>query len=109
MEKTDLIFDVKVDLAESYLFGTAKGDYGSYAINIQGGKTSIVLPVELLGEEPNSRKQAILNISTDSGTVSMRSEIRTGRDMIEIYDDTLLERLARHEPRRIEFSIISNT
>ncbi len=108
MEKMDLIFDIKVDLVESYLFGTAKGESGSYAINIQGGKTCVVLPMELLGEEPDSRKKAILNVSTDLGTVSIRSEIRTGRDMIEIYDDTLLERLARNEPRRIEFYIISN-
>ena len=63
----------------------------------------------LPGVEPVSNKSAILNITTDLNRVLMRSELRTGRDMIEIYDDLLLEKLARDEPRKIKFSIISTS
>ena len=47
------MFEVNVNLAESYLQGVAKGMNGNYAINIQGGRTGIVLPKELIGPDPN--------------------------------------------------------
>ena len=97
-----MVFEVNVNLAESYLYGVAKGINVSYAINIQGGRTGIVLPKDLLYSDRDSNAEALLNIRTNSGTVSLRSRVQVGRDMIEIFDDRLLENLAHKEPRAIE-------
>jgi hypothetical protein len=45
--KNDVVFDINDNLAESYLYGMAKGINGNYAINTQGGRTGIALPKEL--------------------------------------------------------------
>ena len=102
------MFEVDVNLAESYLYGVAKGNNGNHAINIQGGRTGIVLPKELLGPDPNMYVEALLNIRTNSGIVSLRSEIEVGKDMIEIFDDRLLEKLALEEPRAIEILLLED-
>ena len=102
------MFEVDVNLAESYLYGVAKGNNGNHAINIQGGRTGIVLPKELLGPDPNMYVEALLNIRTKSGIVSLRSEIEVGKDMIEIFDDRLLEKLALEEPRAIEILLLED-
>lgn len=103
-----MIFEVNVNLAESYLYGIAKGMNSSYAINIQGGRTGIVLPKELLSSERGSATEAILNVRTTSETVSLRSSVQVGRDMIEIFDDRLLEKLTLEEPQAIEISLLED-
>lgn len=103
-----MIFEVNVNLAESYLYGVAKGISGRYAINIQGGRTGIVLPKELLSSERGSSTEAILNFRTTSETVSLRSRVQVGRDMIEIFDDKLLEKLTLEEPQAIEILLLED-
>jgi hypothetical protein len=107
--KREMMFEVNIDLAESYLHGVAKGINGNYAINIQGGRTGIVLPKELLGPDPATYAEALLNIRTNSGIVSFRSEIEVGQDMIEIFDDRLLEKLALEEPQAIEILLLEDS
>lgn len=104
-----MIFEVNVNLGESYLFGVAKGMNGSsYAINIQGGRTGIALPKELLSSERGSSTEAILNIRTTSETVSLGSRVQVGGDVIEIFDDRLLEKLTLEEPQAIEISLLED-
>ena len=95
-------FNVVLDLAESYLYGTATGDSGRFAINLQGGSAGIALPEELLIGLPFANK-AILHFRAVGNEekmtmrmtmTTMSAEVSRGRDMIEIYDDTLLQRLA---------------
>jgi hypothetical protein len=107
--KREMMFEVNVNLAESYLHGVAKGMNGNYAINIQGGRTGIALPQELLGPDPNMYAEALLNFRTNSGIVSLRSEIEVGKDMIEIFDDRLLEKLALEEPYAIEILLLEDS
>ena len=107
--KGEMMFEVDVNLAESYLHGVAKGMSGNYAINIQWGRTGIVLPKELLGPDPNMYAKVLLNIRTNSGIVSLQSEIEVGKDMIEIFDDRLLEKLALEEPRAIEILLLEDS
>jgi hypothetical protein len=107
--KKEMVFEVNVNLAESYLYGVAKGINGTYAINIQGGSTGIALPKELLYPEGDSYVEALLNIRTNSGTVSLRSRVQVGRDMIGIFDDRLLEKLALEEPRAIEILLLGDS
>jgi hypothetical protein len=106
--KREMMFEVNVNLAESYLYGIAKGINRDYAINIQGGRTGIVLPKELLIPDPNTYAEALLNIRTKSGITSLRSEIEVGKDMIEIFDDKLLEKLALEEPQAIEILLLED-
>lgn len=106
MERRSIFLDVKMDLAESYLFGVAKGNSVSYAINIQGGKPDIVLPRELLDGDPDLNRSAILNIKTLTGNVSLRANVKAGSDMIQIFDDELIERLAVNEPTSMEILLL---
>jgi hypothetical protein len=89
-------FDVELDIGESYLYGTAAEDDGrrGFAINLQGGSTEVVLPTELLAGLPYASKTR-LNIRTEFETIIMDAKLSpSGRNMIEIYDDALLQRLA---------------
>jgi hypothetical protein len=36
--RKEMIFEISVNLAESYLHGVARGTNGNYAINIQGAE-----------------------------------------------------------------------
>jgi hypothetical protein len=36
--RKEMIFEISVNLAESYLYGVARGTNGNYAINIQGAE-----------------------------------------------------------------------
>jgi hypothetical protein len=104
----EMIFEISVNLAESYLYGVAKGTNGNYAINIQGGRTGIALPKELLYSDLDSYGEALLNIRTNSGIVSLRSRVRVGVDMIEIFDDGLLEKLTLKEPQTMEILLLES-
>jgi hypothetical protein len=107
--KREMMFEVNVNLGESYLHGVARGINGNYAINIQGGRTGIVLPKELLSLDPDTYAEALLNVRTNSGIVSLRSKIEVGKDMIEIFDDRLLEKLAHEEPQAIEILLLEDS
>jgi hypothetical protein len=104
--RKELIFEISVNLAESYLYGVAKGTNGNYAINIQGGRTGIALPKELLDSDLYSYEEALLNIITSAGIVSLRSRVQIGEDMIEIFDDGLLEKLTLEEPQSMEILLL---
>jgi len=106
--RKELIFEISVNLAESYFYGVAKGTNGSYAINIQGGRTGIALPKELLDPDLDSNGEALLNIRTNSGVISLRSKVQVGEDMIEIFDDMLLEKLTIEEPQTMEILLLEN-
>jgi hypothetical protein len=109
METKNILFEVNVSLAESYLYGIAKGTRGTYAINIQGGRTGVMLPKELLSYDRDSYAEALLNIRTKSETLSLRSKVDVGGgDMIEIFDDRLLDKLATEEPRAMEILLLED-
>ena len=88
-------FEVKFDIAESYLYGKAIGDRGAFAINLQGGRQHLVLPRDLLAGLPYVN-EARLHIRTDSEEANITVDVKlsAGNDMIEIYDDELLQKLA---------------
>ena len=102
-----MIFEINVNLAESYLYGVAKGTYGNYAIN-PGGRTCIALPKELLYSDLDSYGEALLNIRTTSGIVSLRSRVQVREDMIEIFDDGILEKLTLIEPQITEILLLES-
>ena len=95
-------------ILQSYLYGVAKGINGNYAINIQGGRTGIALPKELSDSNLDSYEEALLNIITNSGIVSLRSRVQVGEDMIEIFDDGLLEKLTLEEPQTMEILLLES-
>jgi hypothetical protein len=106
--RKEMIFEINVNLAESYLYGVAKGTNGNYAINIQGGRTGIALPKELLYSDLDSYGEALLNIRTNSGIVSLRARVQVGEDLIEIFDDGLLEKLTLTEPQTMEILLLES-
>lgn len=68
----------------------------------RGGRTAIALPKELLYYDLDSYEEALLIVRTHSGIVSLRSRVQVGEDMIEIFDDGLLEKLTLKEPQTME-------
>jgi hypothetical protein len=68
-----------------------------------------VLPKELLSPDPDTYAEALLNVRTNAGIVSLRSKIEVGKDMIEIFDDRLLEKLALEEPLAIEILLLEDS
>jgi len=104
----ELIFEISINLAESYFYGVAKGTNGSYAINIQGGRSGVALPKELIDPDLDCNGEAILNIRTNSGVISLRSKVQVGEDMIEIFDDVLLGKLTIEEPQTMEILLLEN-
>ena len=102
-----MIFEINVNLAESYLYGVAKETNGNYAIN-PGGRTGIALPKELLYSDLDSYGEALLNIRTTSGIVSLRSRVQVREDMIEIFDDGILEKLTLIEPQITEILLLES-
>lgn len=97
-------FKVAFDIGESYLSGTAKGDEKTFSINLQGGSTSIVLPGDLLAGLPYVNK-ARLNIRTETETIIVDAKLSSGRDIIEIYDDMLLQKLAAARDVTLEIEV----
>jgi hypothetical protein len=91
--KAKFQFKLAFDIGESYLYGTAKSDEKTFSINLQGGNASIVLPGDLLAGLPYVNK-ARLNIRTETEIIILDAKLSSGRDIIEIYDDMLLQKLA---------------
>ena len=88
-------FDLEMRLSESYIEGKALSDDGEYTINIQGGKTCIVLPSEFAEKCEN----ATIHFFTEKGTESkIETEVEHNRDWIEVYDDYLTTALSRDLP-----------
>jgi hypothetical protein len=67
-----------------------------------------VLPKELLSPDPDTNAEALLNVRTNAGIVSLRSK-KVGKDMIEIFNDRLLEKLALEEPLAIEILLLEDS
>ena len=88
-------FDLQMRLAESYIEGKALSDDGVYTINIQGGKTCLVLPSEFAERCEN----ATIHFFTEKGTeLKIKTEVVYNRDWIEVYDDYLTTTLSRDLP-----------
>ena len=88
-------FDLQMQLGESYVAGTAISDDGEYTINIQGGKTCLVLPSEFAEKCEN----ATIHFFTEKGTEQkIETEVEYNRDWIEVYDDYLTTTLSRDLP-----------
>jgi hypothetical protein len=104
MMKALFQFDVEFNIGESYLSGTAAGDRGSFAINLQGGSTMVVLPSDLLVGLPYVNK-ARLHIKTESETIAIDTKLSSGLDMIEIYDDLLLQKMVNIKQVALEIEI----
>jgi hypothetical protein len=66
------------------------------------------LPKELLYSDLDSYGEALLNIRTNSGIVSLQSRVQVGEDMIEIFDDGLLEKLTLQEPQTMEILLLES-
>jgi hypothetical protein len=70
------------------------------------GKTGIALSKELLYSDLDSYREALLKIRTNSGIVSLRTSVQVGEDMLEIFDDGLLEKLTLKEPQTMEILLL---
>ena len=64
------------------------------------------MPKELLYSDLDSYGEALLNIRTNSGIVSLRSGVQDEEDVIEILDDGLLEKLTLQEPQIMEILLL---
>jgi hypothetical protein len=102
--KAKFQFKVAFDIGESYLYGTAKSDEKTFSINLQGGRTGIVLPSDLLASLPYVNK-ARLNIRTGTETIIIDTKLSSGGDVIEIYDDVLLQKLAAARDVTLEIEV----
>ena len=107
MMKALFQFAVKLDIAESYLYGKAIGDAGAFAINLQGGSQQLILPRSLLVDLPYVN-EARLHIRNDSDATTITVDVKllsAGNDMIEIYDDELLQKLANSSDVALQIEI----
>ena len=107
MMKALFQFAVKLDIAESYLYGKAIGDAGAFAINLQGGSQQLILPRSLLVDLPYVN-EARLHIRNDSDATTITVDVKllsAGNDMIEIYDDELLQKLANFSEVALQIEI----
>ena len=88
-------FDLQMRLGESYIEGKALSDDGEYTINIQGGKTCLVLPSEFA----EKCETATIHFSTEKGTeLKIETGVEYNRDWIEVYDDYLTTTLSSDLP-----------
>ena len=88
-------FDLQMRLGESYIEGKALSHDGEYNINIQGGKTCLILPSEFAEKCEN----ATIHFFMEKGTeVKIETEGEYNRDWIEVYDDYLTTTLSRDLP-----------
>jgi hypothetical protein len=82
-------------LGESYIEGKALSEHGEYIINIQGGKTCLVLPSEFT----EKCEKATIHFFTEKGTeIKIKTEVAYDRDWIQVYDDFLTNTLSRDLP-----------
>ena len=88
-------FDLQMRLGESYIEGKALSHNGEYNINIQGGKTCLILPSEIAEKCEN----VTIHFHMEKGTeVKIETEVEYNRDWIEVYDDYLTTTLSRDLP-----------
>ena len=88
-------FDLQMRLGESYIEGKALSDDDEYTINIQGGKTCLVLPSEFAEKCEN----ATIHLFTEKGIeLKIKTEVEYNRDWIEVYDNYLTTTLSRDLP-----------
>ena len=88
-------FDLQMRIGESYIEGKALSHDGEYTINIQGGKTCLVLPSKFEEKCEN----VTIHFFTEKGTdLKIETEVEYNRDWIEVYDDYLTTTLSRDLP-----------
>ena len=93
------MFNLQLDLAESYIYGHAVTDNDkSYRINIQVGNQSIIFPKDF---EIDTNKALISFDAGEENKIVLNTNIIKGNsDMIELYvnDDKIMQNLANHLP-----------
>ena len=90
-------FDLQMRLGESYIAGKALSHDGEYNINIQGGKTCLILPSEFA--EKCENENATIHFFMEKGTeIKIETEVEYNRDWIEVYDDYLTTTLSKDLP-----------
>ena len=88
-------FHLEMRLGESYIEGKGLSDDGEYTINIQGGKTCLVLPSKFEEKCEN----VTIHFFTEKGTeLKIETGVEYNRDWIEVYDDYLTTTLSRDLP-----------
>jgi len=99
----DCKFILNLELSESYIYGTAFTSDNSYSINIQqASNTLVVLPSDFINMEESHEALVCFGLlgDSDKNKIFVRSEVKIGRDLIEVYlsqDDVLLN-LSNHLP-----------
>jgi hypothetical protein len=97
-------FELKLELGESYIYGTAFTPDNSYSINIQQASNNlIVLPSDFINIKGSCEVPVSFGLSghSDTNKIFVRSEVKVGRgDLIEVYlsQDTDLFILSNHLP-----------
>ncbi len=91
------MFNLHLDLGESYVYGQAVVDDKSYRINIQVGNQSIIFPIIF----EIDTDQALINFDMgEKDKIVLNSNVTKGnRDMIELYvNDETMQNLANVLP-----------
>ena len=94
-----IIFNLQLDLAESYIYGHAITDNDkSYRINIQVGNQSIIFPEDF--EIDTNQALISFDIGEENKIVLNSNIIKGNTDIIELYvnDDKVMQNLANHLP-----------
>jgi hypothetical protein len=87
-------FDLTMSLGESYIEGKATSKDKEYTVNIQGGKTCLVLPNEFEG-----CNHAIIHFFTEKGNkLKLETNVEYNGDWIQIYDDFVTSTLSGDLP-----------
>jgi hypothetical protein len=102
----EIRFVLNLNLAESYIYGTASIHDKSYSINIQQAtQQSIVLPTDFFYIQPSSQALVYFGGSMDNNNkIIITSEIKVGQgDFIEVYlnQDNILLALANQLPMKM--------
>jgi hypothetical protein len=97
-------FVLHLELAESYIYGTAITSENSYSINIQQASNNlVVLPSDFFNIKESNEALVSFGLpgSNNNTEMSMTSEVKVGRgDLIEVYvnQDNVLLTLANNLP-----------
>ncbi|MDQ3971670.1 MAG: hypothetical protein M3227_08280 [Thermoproteota archaeon] len=100
------MFNLHLDLGESYVYGQAVAGDKSYRINIQVGNQSIIFPSDF---EMDTDQALIYFDMGEKNKIVMDSNVTRGnRDMIELYvNDETMQNLANVLP--ISMTMVMNS
>jgi hypothetical protein len=100
----EIRFVLNLDVAESYIYGTATVSDNSYSFNIQQASDNlVVLPADFFNIEESSQSLVSFGLSMDSkgNKIVISSEVKVGQgDLIEVYlnQDNIILALANNLP-----------